>query len=143
MNRKILNTLHLLNLYRVNSATVLRTNPSLRGMLQKVKDYVAFGSVSQDSIKNLLQKRALLTGSKPLTDDHIRFSTVYKSVEDLSKAIYNGKIKLNEVKDLKPVFRLHPPSGGFPGTSIKKAIGAGGSLGNVGEKINLYLKKMI
>ncbi|MHA1745748.1 MAG: 50S ribosomal protein L30 [Promethearchaeota archaeon] len=142
MNRKIQNTLHLLNLYRVNSATVLRTNSSLLGMMQKVKDYVAFGPVSQDSIRNLLQKRALLTGSKPLTNDHIRSSTVYKSIDDLSKAIYDGKIRLNEVKDLKPVFRLHPPSGGFPG-SIKKAIGSGGSLGNVGEKINLYLKKMI
>lgn len=142
MNRKILNTLHLLNLHRVNSATLVRTNASVLGMLQKVKDYVAFGPISQSSVENLLKKRALLEGQKPLTDDHIRSNTVFKSVSDLAKAIYDGKIKLREIKNLKPVFRLHPPLGGHKG-SIKKAIGAGGVLGNVGEKINDYLYKMI
>ncbi len=142
MNRKILNTLHLMNLYSVNSATIIKTDSSTRGMLQKAKDYIAFGPVSEESIKNLLKKRALLRGNKPLSDDHIRFATVYKSVSDLAKAIYEGKIRLKEIKDLKPIFRLHPPLGGFKG-GIKKPIGAGGSLGNVGDKINSYLKKMI
>ena len=142
MNRKILNTLHLMNLYSVNSATILRTNSSINGMLQKAKDYIAFGPVSEETLGKLLKKRALLTGSKPLTDEHIRFNTVYASVAELAKAIHEGKIKLKEVKELKPVFRLHPPIGGYPG-SIKKPIGSGGALGNVGEKINKYLKKMI
>ncbi len=142
MNRKIMNTLHLLNLPKVNNATIVRTNSSIRGMLQKAKDYIAFGPISQESILNLLKKRAILTGQKPLTDDHVRFATVYDSINDLAKAIYEGKIKLQEIEGLKPMFRLHPPRGGFPG-SIKKAFNAGGSLGNVGEKINLFLKKMI
>ena len=142
MNRKILNTLHLMNLYSVNSCTLLRTDSSTRGMMQKAKDYIAYGPVSEESLKKLLTKRALLRGSKPLTDDHIRHSTVYKSIDGLAKALHEGKIKLKEVKDLKPVFRLHPPIGGFKG-SIKKPIGAGGALGNVGDKINVYLKKMI
>ena len=63
-------------------------------------------------------------------------------LRDLAKAIHDGKIKLKEIKDLKPVFRLHPPIGGFKG-GIKKPIGAGGALGNVGIKINNYLKRMI
>ncbi|UYP47262.1 50S ribosomal protein L30 [Candidatus Lokiarchaeum ossiferum] len=142
MNRKILNTLHLMNLYSVNSCTLLRTDASTRGMLQKAKDYIAYGTVSEESLKKLLAKRALLRGSKPLTDEHIRFSTVYKSIGDLAKALHEGKIRLKEVKDLKPVFRLHPPIGGFKG-SIKKPIAAGGVLGNIGDKINVYLKKMI
>lgn len=142
MNRKILNTLHLMNLYSVNSCTLLRTNASTRGMLQKAKDYIAYGPVSEESLKKLLVKRALLRGSKPLTDEHIRHSTVYKTVHELAKALQEGKIRLKEVKDLKPVFRLHPPIGGFKG-SIKKPVGAGGVLGNIGDKINVYLKKMI
>lgn len=142
MNRKIMNTLHLLNLPKVNNATIVRTTPSIRGMIQKVKDYIAFGPVSEDSVFELLKKRALLKGQKPLTDDHVRFATVYESVRDLSKAICEGKIRLKEVEDLKPMFRLHPPRGGFPG-SVKKAFHSGGALGNVGDKINLYLKKMI
>ena len=141
MNRKIQNTLNLLNLPKVNHATIVRTTPSILGMIQKAKDYISFGPVSEESVFNLLTKRALMTGQKPLTDDHVRFATVYESVKDLSKAIFEGKIKLQEVKDLKPVFRLHPPRGGFKG-SIKKAYQAGGALGNVGEHINHYLKRM-
>ena len=142
MNRKIQNTLHLLNLMKVNNATIVRTNPSIRGMIQKVKDYVAFGPISVESLNNLLKKRAILTGQKPLTDDHVRSATVYSSVFDLAKAIQEGKIRLKEVKDLKPIFRLHPPRGGFPG-SIKKAIQAGGSLGNIGaDNMAKFLKKM-
>lgn len=142
MNRKILHTLHLLNLHRVNSATLVKTTPSVRGMIQKVKDYVAYGPISADNVKRLLEKRALLEGNKPLTDQFVRTNTVYKSVADLAKAIHKGKITLKEIKGLKPVFRLHPPIGGYPG-SIKKPIGAGGSLGKVGDKINIYLRKMI
>jgi len=142
MRRTIQRTLHLMNLYSVNSATILRSTPIIRGMLQKSKDYISFGPVSEDILKNMLKKRARLTGNKMLTDSHIRRTTVYKSVDALAKAIYQGKIQLKEVKDLKPVFRLHPPIGGYPG-SIKKAVGAGGTLGNVGDKINIYLKKMI
>ena len=141
MNRKIMNTLNLLNLPKVNHATIVRTTPSIRGMIQKVKDYIAYGPISEESIYNLLNKRALLMGQKPLTDDHVRFATVYESVKDLSKAIHDGKIKIQEIKDLKPVFRLHPPRGGYPG-SIKKSYQAGGALGNLGDKINIYLKKM-
>ncbi|MCF2142033.1 MAG: 50S ribosomal protein L30 [Candidatus Lokiarchaeota archaeon] len=142
MNRKILHTLHLLNLYRVNSAVLVKTTPSVRGMIQKVKDYVAYGPVSADNIKRLLEKRALLEGNKPLTDHFVRTETVYKSIPDLANAIHKGKIAIKEIKGLKPVFRLHPPIGGYPG-SIKKPIGAGGSLGKVGDKINIYLRKMI
>jgi len=142
MNRRILYTLQLMNLHSVNSATLLRSTPSTRGMLQKAKDYIAFGPINEETIKSLLKKRAILTGNKPLTDNHIRFSTVYKSVDDLANALHEGKIQLREIKDLKPVFRLHPPVGGYRG-SVKKAIHSGGVLGNVGDKINLYLKKMI
>ena len=142
MRRTIQRTLHLMNLYSVNSATILRSTPIIRGMLQKSKDYISFGPVSEEYLKKMLKKRARLSGNKLLTDAHVRRTTVYKSVDALAKAIYQGKIQLKEVKDLKPVFRLHPPIGGYPG-SIKKAVGAGGTLGNVGDKINIYLKKMI
>ena len=142
MNRKILHTLHLLNLYRTNSATLVRTTSSTKGMIQKAKDYIAYGPISSEYIKKMLDKRGLLVGNKPITDTFVRTNTVYKSVGDLAKALHSGNIVLNQITGLKPVFRLHPPIGGYPG-SIKKAVGAGGSLGKVGDKINLYLKKMI
>ncbi|MHA1521982.1 MAG: 50S ribosomal protein L30 [Promethearchaeota archaeon] len=119
MNRKIQRTLHLLNLYRTNSATLVRTTSSTRGMIQKAKDYIAYGPISSENIKKMLDKRGLLVGNKPINDNFVRTNTVYKSVGDLAKALHQGKIVLNEITGLKPVFRLHPPIGGYPG-SIKK-----------------------
>ncbi len=142
MKRKILHTLKLLNLHKQNHCTIVQDNSSVRGMLQKAKDYIAFGNPSKEMIEKLLEKRARLVGNKPLTENHIRYTTVYKSIGDLASAIYEGRIQIKEVQDLKPVFRLHPPRGGYPGT-VKKSITAGGALGNVGEKINRYLDKMI
>ncbi|MEM2203989.1 MAG: 50S ribosomal protein L30, partial [Sulfolobales archaeon] len=43
---------------------------------------------------------------------------------------------------VKPVFRLHPPSGGFKG-SIKKPYGNGGELGYRGQDINDLIRRMI
>ncbi len=142
MKRKVLFTLKLLNLHKQNHCTLVRNDPSTKGMIQKAKDYIAFGNPSKEMIKKLLEKRARLVGNKPLTNNHIRFSTVYGSISELAGAIQEGKVSLKEIKDLKPVFRLHPPKGGYPGT-VKKPIGSGGALGNVGEKIDLYLNKMI
>ena len=142
MKRKIQYTLQLLNLHKANHCTIVPDNSSIRGMLQKAKDYIAFGKPSEEMIEKLLEKRARIRGNKPLTDSHIRYSTVYKSKSDLAKAIHAGKIGLKEVKDLKPVFRLHPPKGGFPG-SVKKAVGSKGVLGNIEERIDMFLHKMI
>ncbi len=142
MRRTILNTLTLFNLHHVNHATLVRSNPSVLGMLQKAKDYIAYGTISTEMIGNLLKKRGLLVGNKPLTDNHVKFATDFDSIDNLAKGIFDGKIKMRDVKDLKPIFRLHPPIGGFH-KSIKKNVNAGGMLGNHGEKIDLLIKKML
>jgi len=142
MRRTILNTLQLMNLHKVNHATILRTNASTIGMLHKAKDYIAWGTISAESIGKLLKKRGLLTGNKPLTDGHVKFATNFDSIDNLANGIFEGKIRLREVKDLKPIFRLHPPIGGYH-KSIKQNVNAGGILGNQGENINTILKKML
>ena len=109
MRRTILNTLTLFNLHHVNHATLVRSNPSVLGMLQKAKDYIAYGTISTEMIGNLLKKRGLLVGNKPLTDNHVKFATDFDSIDNLAKGIFDGKIKMRDVKDLKPIFRLHPP----------------------------------
>jgi large subunit ribosomal protein L30 len=142
MRRTIMNTLQLMNLHKVNHATILRTNASTIGMLHKAKDYIAWGTISAESIGKLLKKRGLLTGNKPITDGHVQFATNFDSIDNLANGIFEGKIRLREVKDLKPIFRLHPPIGGYH-KSIKQAVNAGGILGNQGENINNILKKML
>lgn len=142
MRRTILNTLQLFNLHKVHHATLVRSTPSVLGMLQKAKDYIAYGPISFDILKKMLKKRALLIGNKPLTDAHVKITTNFDSIDNLANGLIEGKVKIRDVKNLKPIFRLHPPIGGFPG-SIKWSAKAGGVLGNLGDNINALLKKML
>ncbi|MHA1338675.1 MAG: 50S ribosomal protein L30 [Promethearchaeota archaeon] len=142
MNYKIEDTLKMLRLHKPNHGTVLFGTPTVMGMLNKVKDYVAFGEVDENILIKLLQRRAYLKGQKPLTEEHIRKKTRFSNFNELAKALFNGEIQLKDIYNLKPVFRLHPPKGGYRG-SIKKPFNSGGTLGNVGTYINVIAAKMI
>jgi len=142
MNYKIADTLKMLRLHKPNHCTILFGTPSVLGMLNKVKDYIAYGDVDESILVKLLQKRAKLKGQKPLTEEHIRNKTKYSNYKDLAKALINGEIQLKDIYNLKPVFRLHPPKGGYR-KSIKVPFNAGGTLGYVGKYINFLVSKMI
>ena len=144
MNRKILNTLSMLRMNRVNHGVLVWAEKSYWGMLNKCKDYIAFGKIDEKTLVRLLRVRGRIQGNKPLTEEHIKNLTEYKDMKEFAKALLNGKIQYRE-KDLyriKPIFRLHPPRKGHRGT-IKKHYGEGGSLGNVGEYINSLIYKMM
>jgi large subunit ribosomal protein L30 len=51
------------------------------------------------------------------------------------------EVQLKDLKDIKPVFRLHPPKKGFKGT-IKRSYKSGGVTGYRGEDINNLIKRM-
>ena len=142
MNYKIADTLKMLRLHKVNHACLVYADKSVVGMLRKAKDYIAYGEVDKEVVLKLLKKRALVKGNEPLTDKHIKKHSKYTSINAFATALMNGEVKLKEINDLKPVFRLHPPIGGHRGT-IKKAFHAGGTLGNVSEYINVLASKMM
>jgi len=133
-------TLKRLNLHRKFHATIVPDTPSYRGMLFKVKDYVAYGPADADTVKELLIKRGRLIGNKPLTEDYIK-SKLGLSLKELSEKIANGSLKLKDIIGLKPVFRLNPPRGGFR-RSTKKHITAGGELGYRDDIKNLILRML-
>jgi large subunit ribosomal protein L30 len=113
-NRKeVDDTLDMLKLYRKNYCAVYEKTPSIVGMIQKVKDFVTFGEIDEETLKELRDKR-------------------------LEKQKNNeGK----EVE--KKFFRLSPPRGGFERKGIKASFKSGGALGNRAEKINDLIKRMI
>ncbi|DAC15238.1 MAG TPA: 50S ribosomal protein L30, partial [Candidatus Poseidoniales archaeon] len=43
VERSIKETLHMLNLTKVNHAVIIPDNPQYKGMLQKAKDYITWG----------------------------------------------------------------------------------------------------
>ncbi len=112
--KKVVNdTLNMLKLYKRNYCVVLDATPSILGMLQKVKDYITWGEINDETLKILREKRLEKTKDK------------------------QGKVVE------KSFFRLHPPRKGFERKGTKVAFKVGGALGYRGDKINDLLKRMI
>lgn len=130
----------LMRLTRKNHAILLSNSPSNIGSVLKIKDYVTWGEVTSDTISLLLKKRGLLEGGKKLTEEYVKETLGYESINALSKAIYDSAIKILELPKVKPLFRLHPPRKGFD-DSTKNAYPQG-ELGYRGEAINQLIDKM-
>ncbi|MBW2977785.1 uL30 family ribosomal protein [Candidatus Woesearchaeota archaeon] len=113
LRKPIRDTLKMLRLYKKNYCTVYDSTPNILGMINKVKDYVTWGEINDESLKLLKEKRGEKTKNK------------------------QGK----EVT--KPFFRLSPPRKGFGRKGIKLPFKIGGALGNRKEKINDLIKRMI
>ena len=139
---QIEDTLGKLRLGRLHQARILKVNSSLSGMIDKVKDYVTWGEVSQEVVEKMLAKRGRIPGNQKLTDAHVKKNSKQSSIKSLAKAIAAGDASVNDVEGLKPVFRLSPPSGGYRGKRTL-SVGMGGITGYRGEDINTLAMKMI
>ncbi|MFX0022935.1 MAG: 50S ribosomal protein L30 [Candidatus Hermodarchaeota archaeon] len=144
MRRKILDTLKMLRMHKLNHGVLIWGTPSFEGMLVKCKDYISYGEIDEKTLIRLLRVRARVEGNLALTEEYIKSLTRYKNFRELAKALINGEIQYREhdLFKIKPVFRLHPPRKGHRGT-IKKHYNEGGTLGNVGIYINELIHKML
>jgi large subunit ribosomal protein L30 len=106
------NTLQLLNLDRKFRATIIPEEPSFAGMLQKVKNYVAWCKADKEIVKTLIEKRARKQGYRKIDDNDIK-ALGYASIDELADALTNGKTTLAKLDMLKPWFALAPPRKGF------------------------------
>lgn len=130
MKPKIKFTLGLLRLHRPNHCVLVKGSDPIKGMLQIVKDYVAYGDVSEEMLLKLIKKRGE-KGGKMLLD-----SAKEQEIEKAAKEIMNGA----EVEKLvDPVFRLHPPRKGYK--DIKSAY----PRGDLGKRpsMDTLLKRMM
>ncbi|MDD3042063.1 MAG: 50S ribosomal protein L30 [Methanosarcinaceae archaeon] len=133
-------TMKMLRLHRVNHCVVVPENAHYKGMVQKVKDYVAYGKVDAETLTEMLKNRGRLEGGASLTEEYVKENSDYESIEAFAEALVEEKATLKDIPKLKPVFRLHPPRKGHAG--IKRTAQQGGVLGNHGENINVLLNKM-
>lgn len=141
LNPKTKDTLKYMRLNRVNHAVVLPQNATTIGMLQVAKDYVTWGEVDAATLANVIKARGRLVGDNPLTDALVSKTTPYKSIDDLAKAVTEGKFSYKDIPNVKPIFRLHPAKNGLEG--IKRSVQAGGALGYRGKEINKLLGRML
>jgi len=141
VNRDIEHTMDLLGLNRVNHAVVVPETDSIKGMLQKAKDYVTWGEVDQATLAAMIRARGRIAGDAAVTDDYLKDKSEFATVDDMAKAIIENDYRMKDVDGAKPVFRLHPPVKGYEGN--KRSFQNGGALGYRGAKINDLINRML
>lgn len=140
--RQVRETLQMLRLTRNNYAVLIDNRPSFLGMLKTTQNFVTWGEASsKETLNMLIRERGRLAGNKKLTEEYAQ-KIGYKSLEELTEAIFSCRVEYWKLPNVQPVFRLHPPTKGFRG-KIKKGYGMGGELGYRGEKINELTRRMI
>jgi len=128
IRKDIEETLNRLRLRRKHACVVLNPTTENLGMIEKVRDFIAYGEIKNDSFEKLIEKRGQLLDKSKKID-------AKKVVDGLNKG------KTYEELNLKPFFRLSPPRGGI---DIKKGFGdKKGVLGNNKEHINKLLERML
>jgi len=132
-------TAELLRLNRVNHMVLLDDNPVTRGMLQVVKDYVTWGEIDLDTLKKVIEYRAMMPGRRRLNPDVLK-ELGFSSIDELAKVLFDGKSKMKDL-GLVPVLRLNPPRGGLE--AIRKSYNQGGTAGYRGAAINSLILRML
>ncbi len=138
-SKKVLDTLDMLRLRKVNHCTIVPEEDHYEGMLNKVKDMVTWGEIEKMSLGRLILLRSGL--DKKSVKKRVEDETQYESVMDFAGAVAKGESSMDSIPDLDNLFRLHPPRGGY--RSVKKPYNSGGSLGYRGQAINDLLVKML
>jgi large subunit ribosomal protein L30 len=112
VNHEINDTLEMMRITRTNHATLVDDRPQYLGMLQKCKDYIAFGEITEDMLAKLLAKRGKVVGEQPL-----------KNPEEVAKKLFSGEVSLKDA-GFENVFRLRPPSQGYKSTKYSQPYGS-------------------
>lgn len=112
---KIKKTFELLKLIQTNHCVLVNESPAIKGMINVIKDYVAFGPLSQETLEMVLTNKGKV-GSKML-------KTIYKPEEitKLTADAFSGK-PLDE--KINRVFCMRPPSKGYKNTKLPWPMGA-------------------
>jgi large subunit ribosomal protein L30 len=141
VSQDVVDTLEMLNVGRVNHATLVPETPAYEGMVTKVNDVVAHGQPGAETVALLLRRRAEpAEGSEDIDDEWVAEHTDYEDVDALAEALVAEETTL-QAQGLSPTLRLHPPRGGHDG--IKKSVKEGGQLGPHGaEDIARLLEAM-
>jgi large subunit ribosomal protein L30 len=127
-SKSVKDTFNHLNLFKKNSCIVLdKTNTNL-GLIKKIKDYVTWGEIDNETYELLIKKRGELFKGR---------------LKDRKGKIEYKKYIEFKNKKYKKYIRLHPPKSGFEKKGIKLGYKRGGALGYRGEDIENLIKRMI
>jgi len=125
IDSNIQETLYSLRLRRKYSAVLLKPTPLNLKILRIVRNQISYGLIDPQTLKLLLEKRAVPLKAKKIDAE--------KLAEELEK-------KDMKSLDIKPFFRLHPPRGGI---ESKKHAGVGKGVLGENKKINELVRRML
>ena len=133
-------TMTLLRLDKKYRATILPAKDNTLGMLNKVKHYISWIELDAELAKDLLDKKGRKSGYQKITPEDLK-ELGFNSIDELAKALADGKANLSKLKPLKPWFALAPPKHGFK-RSTKKLYGQKGILG-ANKELDTIVRRMI
>ena len=133
-------TLELLKLEKKYRATIIPAKENTLGMLNKVKHYVCWQEVDSAIAKELLDKKARVSGYKKITDVDLK-KIGFNTIDEIATSLAEGKTSMTKLKPMKPWFALSPPRHGFK-KSTKRMYGEKGILGQNNELANLIRNMM-
>ena len=142
MRKTVMDTLKMLRMHKVNHGVLIWGEKSYTGMLNKCKDYIAYGEIDEKTCLELFKKRAKLAKKTLLTDEYLK-QKLKLDIPAFVKEFIEFKKELKDIPGLKFFFKLKPPEGGFERKGIKQQFSMGGVLGYRKEKINELLMRMI
>jgi large subunit ribosomal protein L30 len=128
-DRRTADTLRMLRLNRINHCILAPENPVCLGMLQKAKNWVTWGRIDENTLEKLIFKRGRTEGNS--------------RIEGKEAKLAAGRIIRSSSMDglnIRPVFRLSPPSKGHGPVRLSYPRGAAGPRE---EGINELIKRMI
>jgi len=140
VKRPVKDTLAMLRLHKVNHLVIIDESPSYNGMIQRVKDYITWGEINAETLAKLIERRGRLSGNRRVTEEYVQ-EKLGMTIKEFAEKVIGGKMTLSDLPGLKPVFRMHPPRGGFK--NKKRSFKEGGSLGYRGEAINELIERML
>jgi len=105
-------------------------------MLTKVQGYVTWGEAEPATVELLLKERGETVEGRKLGSEGDGTKT---PVPDLARAV--SEKGFPATRELRPLFRLRAPKGGW--RSTKKPFALGGALGYRGRAVNDLVRKMI
>ncbi|HYA55973.1 MAG TPA: hypothetical protein VED22_04155 [Nitrososphaerales archaeon] len=135
--RKALNELWVAKKF---SASVVTGDPPTVGMLRLCKDYVAWCPVEEVLLADLLKRRGMVSGTRPLDAAKLK-ELGCKNHEELAAKMVKDQVRLSALSGVLPYFRLAPPKGGFR-ASLRRQATERGLLGN-NPKLDAIVRRMI
>jgi len=134
--------LALLGTFRINHMALIKENETAKGTTQKLKDYVTFGQINEETLAKVLEKRAEVTGGKKISPENLK-EWKLKSFDEMAKKMIAENLCLKDFPKLKTIIRLHPAVKGLERKGKKISFVKGGALGDRKEAINKLILRMI